>query len=209
MSNSHACTEERFLQDVANHSIKIIKDDGVHRHISFTNNGSNCYRFDLITWPGSICYTGDMGTYVFSRLDDMFKFFKMSDNDFNKNPNKQLNINPYYWGQKLQAIGTNAGYEEFDSDKFIKEVTEYYDEYIIDHPDPDKKLWEEVIYYVLNYAYDGKERAYVAISDYSSSYGLDFTDFFDGGGGDTSRYTFRYIWCLYAIVWGIQQYDKK
>ena len=33
-----------------------------------------------------------------------------------------------------------------------------------------------------------------------------FTDFFDGGG--TTRYNFHYLWCLYAIVWGIQKYDE-
>ena len=28
-------------------------------------------------------------------------------------------------------------------------------------------------------------------------------------GGVTERYTFHYIWCLYAIAWGIQQYDAE
>lgn len=32
-----------------------------------------------------------------------------------------------------------------------------------------------------------------------------FSDFLDGGGAET--YTARYLWCLYAIVFGIHQYD--
>lgn len=207
MVKDHDCTEERFLRDIKNHSMKVIKDDGVHRHLSFTNNGSSCYRFDLITWPGSLCYTGDMGTYVFSRTADMFTFFRMPENDFNRNPNKKLNINPYYWGEKLQSIGTNAGYEEFDEDNFKERVRQHYDSHIEDSPDDDGELWREIEYDVLVYSADGECRAYAAVNDFQSEGGFDFQDFFDGGG--TDKYTFRYIWCLYAIVWGIQQYDEN
>ena len=53
-----------------------------------------------------------------------------------------------------------------------------------------------------------KDEAYRAVSDFSHEIGnrvFEFVDFFDGGGTET--YTARYLWCLYAIVWGIQQYD--
>jgi hypothetical protein len=112
------CTEQQFLSNVKNHTMKIIKDDDLHRHISFSNNGSNIYRFDLITWPGSLCIDGDCGTYVFRRITDMFEFFRVDDHDFNKNRDGGLSINTGYWGEKLTAIGTNAGYKEFDEDAF-------------------------------------------------------------------------------------------
>ena len=35
---------------------------------------------------------------------------------------------------------------------------------------------------------------------------LEFYDFWET---DLEEYTFRYLWCLYAIVWGITQYDKQ
>lgn len=69
-------TEETFLADVAAHQIHVLRDDGVHRHIRFKRPGTYCMQFDLITWPGYLCYTGDMGTYVFNRLEDMFEFFR-------------------------------------------------------------------------------------------------------------------------------------
>ena len=28
--------------------------------------------FDIVTWPGYLCYSGDMGCFVFTRLPDMF-----------------------------------------------------------------------------------------------------------------------------------------
>ncbi len=79
MSRRSQCDEARFLKDVANHEMQIIRDDGVQRHLRFKKPGTMCYHFDLITWGGHLCYTGDMGTYVFTRVHDMFDFFRMGD----------------------------------------------------------------------------------------------------------------------------------
>ena len=68
--------DEQFLRDVAEHTMTVIREDGVSRHIRFAKPGTSCMHFDLITWPGYLCYTGDMGTYVFQRLTDMFEFFR-------------------------------------------------------------------------------------------------------------------------------------
>ena len=58
-------TEQEFLNDVRGHAMTILRDDGVHRHLRFKKPGSGTYWFDLITWPGTLCIDGDMGTYVF------------------------------------------------------------------------------------------------------------------------------------------------
>lgn len=60
-------TESTFLREVSQHSMTVIRDDGVNRHLRFRRPETNCMGFDLITWAGHLCYTGDMGTYVFSR----------------------------------------------------------------------------------------------------------------------------------------------
>ena len=65
-------------------------------------------------------------------------------------------------------------------------------------------MWEEITNMVLSHADDGEIYAYQAAHDFEHN-GFYFQDFFDGGG--TERYTSHYIWCLYAIGWGIQQYD--
>ena len=70
------CTEQSFLKDVAEHQMTVLRDDGVNRHVQFRRPGTICMGFELITWPGYLCYTGDMGTYVFRRLEDMFEFFR-------------------------------------------------------------------------------------------------------------------------------------
>lgn len=203
----HQCEEQQFLKDVANHEMTIIRNDDVNRHIRFSRTGSSCYRFDLITWPGHLCITGDCGTYVFQRINDMFEFFRMDEKYTQRHPERSLQINPSYWGEKLLSIGPNAGYKEFDDELFEKEVREYFDSWKDSSEKPSHEideLWQEIEDQVLNRVCDGEHETSRAVY-YFEHDGFQFHDFFDGGG--TERYTFHYLWCLYAIVWGIQQFD--
>lgn len=200
----YQCSEEQFLKNTAEHQMTVLREDGVDRHIRFRKPGTVCYGFDLITWPGHLCITGDCGTYVFARINDMFGFFRMDPQEHKEG----LSINPGYWGEKLLAIGTNAGYREFDEEKFKERVKEHFDEWVeyrcLD-TDAAGDLWERIEEEVLHHT-DNEHEAYDAV--YTFHHGdFSFIDFFDGGG--TQRYTFHYIWCLYAIAWGIQQYDKE
>lgn len=215
-------TEARFLKDVENHVMEIIKEDGLHRHIRFRKPGTMCMHFDLITWPGYLCYTGDMGTYVFRRLDDMFQFFR-SDREYAQSRGKQLGINLGYWAEKLEAVDGNSqrtSITEFDSDKFKRVINEYRTNWMRSAKDDGslnatqrRELWEEVEDRVLNCVEDGTERAQIAAFDFSwtpdptKSRGRrwQFDDLFE--------YTFtkptgRFTWCCYALAWSIQKYDE-
>lgn len=44
----------------------------------------------------------------------------------------------------------------------------------------------------------------MAAQEFESSDGFRFTDFWEV---DSTEYTFRFIWCCYALAWGIRQYD--
>jgi len=135
----------------------------------------------------------------------MFDFFRMKNNDFNKNKDRLLNINPDYWGEKLEAIG-RQGYMKFDKDAFKSRVKEHFENYMIDDLDDEEKnaLWDAIKNDVIYHAND-EHAAYDAVYtfDYEDKR---FVDFLDGGG--TEKYTFHYIWNLYAIVWGIKKYDE-
>ena len=91
-------TEADFLKDVAAHEMEILRDDGVYRHIRFKKPGTWCMHFDLVTWPGYLAYSGDMGCYVFSRLNDMFEFFR-TDREYLQRDGRQLCINLCYWSE--------------------------------------------------------------------------------------------------------------
>ena len=205
MTDGYLCTESRFLDDVKNHGMSVVVDNGFNRHLIFSRNGSMIYRFELITWAGKLCITGDCGTYVFSRLPDMFEFFRMDNYDFNKRPDPHLSINPGYWGEKLLSVGTNAGYTEFDKTEYVERVAEHFNDYFLDRSEDERKAcWREVSEEVIAAADDGEHEAYSAVQNFEYG-GFSFQDFFDSGG--TEQYTFHYIWCLYAIAHGIRVYD--
>ena len=87
----------RFLEDIKDHRLTVRVNRGTDRHLHFSKPGSIDQSFDLVTWPGHLCYTGDMGTYVFERLPDMFTFFRMKEGVVDP----ALPINPgLVWGIK-------------------------------------------------------------------------------------------------------------
>jgi hypothetical protein len=192
-------TRERFLRDTENHNMDILKDDGLYRHLSFTKNRSSVYRFDIITWPGYLCICGDMGDIVFSRVEDMFDFFIMGENDFNK---KNI-INPHYWAEKIQGLSSRAEtVMEFNFDDFKKSVLDRVKGYF-DDEEKERECIEELESCVFEYEEYGEQRLYQELFDFN----------FEGFNYDCEIptgmiYTMHYIWLCYAIVWAITEYNK-
>lgn len=183
-------TPESFLNDVKNHQVKILHDADGMRHIRFKQPNTSDMHFDLITWHNHLCYTGDMGTFVFERTPDMFTFFRSE-------PDRPLNINPHYWAEKLQAVDRCDGYEEFDYELFKKRVIYYLDEY-----EADAEVRGQVESEIL----DGETSEYYCVSAINN-FSHDEFNFDDFWESDLKSYTGRYIWCCYAITWAIGQYD--
>lgn len=230
---SDKCTEESFLRDVATHELTVIKDEELYRHLRFRRPASGNMYFDLITWPGYLCYTGDMGTYVFSRIPDMFEFFRMGNNDFNKRPEPELSINPGYWSEKVQStskFGNDT--EEFSVESFkeviLKRFEEHFEEEkpeidweeyepenetpedVINAHAPDFERWQErkdncrdeIENHI--FCHESYHELYAAADNFDE-YGLQFTDLWDH---DFNEYTYHFIWCCYALAWGIGKYDE-
>ena len=189
------CAEEMFLRDIATHEMTILRDDSVNRHVQFKRPGTRCCQFDLITWPGYLCYCGDMGTYVFSRLNDMFEFFRTDRRD-KDNPEK-LFINLGYWAEKIQATDRSNGHEEFSQDKFRRVIEGYLE-------DASDDLRQAVQNEVLSRIYDGEHAAFQAAHDFEHG-DFYFSDFWDHSFREC---TYQFIWCCYAIAYGVREYDK-
>lgn len=180
---------DRFLQDTANHKMEILLNNGLYRHLKFTKNGSSIYSFDLITWPGYLCVCGNMGTFVFMRVEDMFRFFR-SDVD-------KLDINPSYWAEKCEA--GKESLEEYQPEIFIARINDEMND--SEFSDEARKAVEID---VLPYADYGEHEAVEAAMRFELDGQQAFPDFYEYRLRD---WTFHYLWICYAIVWGIQQYD--
>lgn len=216
MTSFTELTEAGFLRDVEKHQMLVLRDDGIYRHIRFKRSDTMCMHFDLITWPGYLCYTGDMGSYVFTRLRDMFEFFRTDrDSTWLKKNNLTLGVNQRYWGEKLQASDKHDGFKKFSPDKFDAAIRNYFARWLRDNRDTTTKeerrdLWESICINVLDSNSDsGGYRKQCAAHDFYRQVNkrvcFRFEDFWET---DVEEYTHRFTWCCYALAWGIEQYDK-
>ena len=189
------CTKERFLDDIKTHKLSILQDDGLYRHIRLSRPKSSTYRFDIITWPGYLCITGDMGCWTFFRTEDMFEFFIYKDT---------IEINPQYWAEKVQSISVFGGpMKEFNSYTFREGVIQRISEYYEDNEEKKNECLEEIESDVFFYLSDEHPQ-----SIYQKLYEFKFEDFYFDECPSSEEYTFHYIWILYAIVYGINEYNK-
>lgn len=221
-------TEETFLKDVAQHQMTVLLDNGIYRHLRFKQPNSSNAWFDLVTWPGSLAYTGDMGTFVFSRLADMFEFFRTDRRD------DRLGINLSYWGEKLQAVdrdGRISSHRRFSADRLREHVEEVVKGWIENFPAPydsdeeeeiearkafETELREAIQDDVYDQFDDNEHEAYKAVNDFSFSpeserfgYKPHTYQFSDTWEWDCEDYTYRFVWCCYAIAWAIKLYDNR
>ena len=193
---------EQFLNDVAAHQMTVIREDGVHRHLRFQRPGTMCMHFDLITWPGYLCYTGDMGTYVFRRLHDMLEFFRRGKS---RGPYR---IDLRYWAEKLEASDRCDGVREWSPERFKAEVRDFFEQCVIDEDDwPEARraaLWAEIDEQVCAAAGDSEHHAWIALWEFEHD-GFRFQDW----ERDCKVWTHRFLWCCHALEWAIGVYDES
>lgn len=225
---TQGCTEESFLRDVAQHQMTVIHDAGELRHIRFGRPGDSNMHFNVTTVPGYLMFTGDMGAWSFSRLRDMFEFFRGKEEG-------PLRINRQYWSEKLIAASCTG--------RFDGSATEYSEELF------KSALWREALSLARRMKESGvsaehraemlkelrwvrdagtnEHAAHQAAHDFeyraptpeSQRRGLryflteersdrawGFTDFYEN---NLRTYTYHFIWACYAIAWAIRVYDAS
>lgn len=196
---SEVCTKKEFLRDVAEHRMKVLRDDGVYRHLEFRGESGWHHWFEIVTWPMGLCIRGDMGTWTFSRLTDMFEFFRPSTGE--------LSINKSYWREKL-LHGNKSGYDAakvFSMDALRRQVFDHLDNWDLSE-DEKESVKADLEEEVLGFCDYEKHEALTALYGFRNLLGVQF-DPTDGPFGDD--WSYHYVWCCWAIVWAIQQYDKE
>jgi hypothetical protein len=199
---SNQPTEESFLKDVAEHRMEVQQDNGVFRCLRFAKPGTNCYSFSLITGPGFLLCRGDMGCFEFERLYDMFEFFRSGE------VGQKLKINLSYWAEKLEATDRNGGYQEFSEAKFRDALEQDIADYLESYPDIEaKEFRDEVACEILSPLDNGEgSEAVRHAMEFQYRGKHPFQDFYEHSS--LQGYTYHFVWCCYAIAWGIQQYDQ-
>lgn len=187
-------TKEYFLNDVKDHKLTIIKEDELYRHIRCSREESSTMFFDIITWPGNLAYTGDMGSFMFSRIKDMFTLFR----------NNELKINTDYWAEAVIAESIYGnGIKEFSVNAFRENILDYTKQHL--ELSEKEKIPEEVMNELNCLLCAEDEWSCIEEMRNFASEKIEFYDFWEYS---SDRKTWHYVWCLYAIVWAISEYDK-
>lgn len=177
-----------YMKAFDQHTAEIVLDHGLHRHVRCRVNDQWHMAFDVVTWPGYLSISGDMGTFVFSSIDDMFTFFR---GHFD-NPNRG------YWAEKLTAVCRTDGHEKFSHEKFAERVREQLEE--CTNSDFREEV-ESILSHMDDYTEVELLRQLSEVDD-----GDWFSDFCEVRNNE---HTVRYQWACHAIPWAIAQYDKQ
>lgn len=199
--------EQDFLKIVAEHEMIVLLDGPApYRHLLFTKHGRQAYSFSITTTPGRLIFGGDMGTWVFERVPDMFQFFRGAEEG-------PLRINRHYWREKLVACDASAGHPnepmEFDQKQFNSWV--WKGSLALARAlksrgfgRSERETMIDRVKSVRDAGDDGEDNAMRAAYDFSFK-GMRLGDVYDMRFRD---YTSHYTWACFAIVWAIRQYDK-
>jgi len=190
-----------FNANMANHEMTILHEDGLYRHLRFRNPTNSFYWYDLITWPGSLTITGDMGTYTFRRVEDMFQFFRGY-------------INTGYWAEKLQNghSGGRSQVENYDEDLFKQWVVQDFWETSRDMDATKSRIWWHTIKDEVLDGWVNTTNAHAALSALAE---VDqahvaprnhYADAWEAAEGWT-RYDWHFEYCLAAVLTGIRTYE--
>lgn len=121
---------EAFARNTSDHELTVIREDGLYRHLRLAEPGTRMWSIDILTWPGHLATTGDIGSgFMFSRESDMIGFFdKRGDwrTDYGA-----PEIDFRYWAEKLCGHTIGDVYEHSPRE-FMNIVNESVAEYVND-----------------------------------------------------------------------------
>ena len=195
---------EQSLKDVASHQLTVNLDQGVFRDITIADPNTMAMHYNITTRPGYLIFTGDMGSFVFTRLADMFDFFRNKDG---------YNINPGYWEEKLEAVDSRGGAKEFSSDLVKEILTEHLQDHLegldsgcYEKDQSDAEEAKEATEHLISLAEDDKHDFYETLRNWDADDAgvLDMECWWEW---DFNDHTYHYIWACFAIVHAIKLYD--
>lgn len=184
---------DRFERDTRDHEMTVLHDDGVYRHLRFKQPESSFYWFDLVTWPGYLTICGDVETYTFCRTNDMFTWF-----------GGDARISPEYWAQKLSGPPRDLS-RSYSHDvlrarvlDWARDHCEWGDGEAIYPALLAGALEREILHDYTQFEQEGRERLQLLEE------AVGYMDCWEWRLRDFDPV---FLWCCWAIVRGIAQYQ--
>lgn len=186
MQNNRA-QAEKHLKD-RDYKMNILRDDGPYRSLEFKHSDRMEGHFLITTWPGCLCITGDMGSFVFNHIDDTIGFFS---------GNK---INPRHWSEKVVAQSIySGGVKVFSNEIFTKDMLEIKQSRLsrADNDDSIKSI---------NDAFEHIDKVSEIYEAVVFVRGLNLTSLDPADLSWPEEYTFHYLFACYAINFACNTY---
>ena len=65
--NPHALEWSNFRKNTYAHTLSVLHEDGVYRHLKMAEGDNNFWSWEIVTFPGSLVFRGDIGrVYIFT-----------------------------------------------------------------------------------------------------------------------------------------------
>jgi len=187
---------ERIANDLKDHVVTVRHMDGLYRHWRCQKPGEWFMGFDVVTWPGSLCYTGDMGEYLFQRTADMVEFMSPGPKECS------------YLASK--CVAGKDTIKEWREDRF--------NEILKDRIEESKE--NGGTFCVMRQGSWRNESVKAAVVEIRRAY-REYSHRFDAekamyesglwDGADMPScevYTFSFLWCLHALKWFCERVDE-
>lgn len=130
-ANRYAGTYENFRKQTEDHCLRVLRDDGLYRHLRVQAPGTRIWSWDVITWPGHLATVGDVADgYTFTRELDMIDFFSFAGRGGSRFPDGAPVIDVRYWAEKLCG-GRSQEVRRFSPDLFLA----FVEQRVLEHED--------------------------------------------------------------------------
>jgi hypothetical protein len=194
---------KRFNRETIHHQLTVLHDDGLYKHLRFSQPDRSAMWFDLITWPSNLIVRGDYGdTYAFSRIEDMLAFFRTSA--YLREPNLG------YWAEKLTTDRDSV--ERYDDEIMRRSILDAINDETRHLTGLRAAVQEEV--FDLLCGDESEDRRTVADFAYYRNdedrydYPRPDPDFTFEGSWEWKLhdYHWSFVWACHAILWGAEYY---
>lgn len=171
----------RFQTWTTEHIITECVEADCMRYLKIQKPGTWACGYTVTTWPGYLAIAGDLGSALFTRLPDMFEFFRSPSGS----------INPGYWAEKAVAVSRD-GIEEFDVETLRESLRDNFEEH--SPGELDKAL-----------------TAIADLSNLEEREAIEALEPMVSEPWELNRtqYTYQFLYLLHAIVLAIRLYDAR
>lgn len=211
LTKQMAAAEERFASEADGATMTVVKDDGVHRHLSFRFPKASWGPCEVVTWPGALTLRGGLGCWSFTRVEDMFEFFRPSRN--------VTRVNPTYWVQKL-VPGSGSEVKEYAEDRARAYVRQAVAEAVKTHghiraEDAEEWLWSDFAWAEFDTEaalmrtlgrFEGRVEADRPVGDSLEEF-MASEFHFPVRDWDLYRYSDWFLLACVVLPWAVEQYD--